>query len=282
MALTLQNLLVKACYNLGVLSYGTATGGTTTTVVDSSKSSANDESAEVDVWKNGTMFITYDAAGGSAAPEGEMGAISAFASSTGTFTVPTMTAAVAAGDRYSFTSELYPLLELIKAANDGLQDLGDLDGMYTTLSFANGTLYYSLPAAIKEVHKVELLSPSNVYNEVYNWKYTESLPGIASQLEFNHNLPYEDTLRVHYRGRHPTLTAYNSVVSEFVDDELAMLATVNKAMEWQVSRSQGSQDFDKQKWNDIKMQLAQKKLEIKPQQKYRRKFLFTFDHASFR
>ena len=107
MAFTLSNLLVGAFQGLGQMTIGNkATGGSTTTVVDSTQANTARDNA----WKNGAMFITRDAGGASAAPEGQFQRISAFTNSSGTFTVETaFSTAVAAGDIYGYTSPYYPL-----------------------------------------------------------------------------------------------------------------------------------------------------------------------------
>lgn len=85
--------------------YGTATGGGTTSIVDTvrmANGGLNDDFAE------GWAYILKDAGGSAAAPEGEIQPLSAFVASTGTATIGTVTAAVATGDEYAIFTVIHP------------------------------------------------------------------------------------------------------------------------------------------------------------------------------
>src|SRR3990167_4855959 len=122
MAFNLSELLQRMYRELGQLNLAKATGGSTTTVVDSTLSGKFSDGFMVD----GALFIVRDAGGASAAPEGEFNRLSAYVDSTTTFTVDTaFTTAPASGDLYGYASQLFPLQQAIQAANDGLMLLGD-------------------------------------------------------------------------------------------------------------------------------------------------------------
>jgi len=71
-----------------------ATGGSVSTIIDTNSRFTADNAL-----LNGTAFVTLDAGGAAAAPEGEYRAITGYAASTETFTVGTnFSVAVAAGD----------------------------------------------------------------------------------------------------------------------------------------------------------------------------------------
>src|SRR3990167_11523643 len=115
MAYTLSNLLRDSLSHIGILKYGLATGGSTTTVVDT-----NHEAGEKDSdWKHGTAIILRDSGGAGAAPEGEFSRISAYAPNTSTFTLAsTLTASPASGDRYGIARPTFHHEELIELSND--------------------------------------------------------------------------------------------------------------------------------------------------------------------
>lgn len=87
--------------------YGTATGGSTSTVVDTGmlQSSAYPDDKYKGMWAR----IEYDAGGNAAAPEGEIRPVTSSTASSGTATVnPVYSAAPAAGDRYQLWAFMHP------------------------------------------------------------------------------------------------------------------------------------------------------------------------------
>ncbi len=87
--------------------YGTATGGSTSTIVDTGmlKSSGYRD----DRYKGMFARIEYDAGGAAAAPEGDIRPITASVGSTGTLTAsPDFSAAVASGDKYQLWTFIHP------------------------------------------------------------------------------------------------------------------------------------------------------------------------------
>lgn len=104
----------------GLGEYGTATSGSTTTIVNTGrlKNAQYPSNRYVNAWAR----IGKDAGGAGAAPEGELGACSAYAPSTGTVTVPTMTQAVAVGDGYQmFWGAVHPQ-DILDALDDALRE----------------------------------------------------------------------------------------------------------------------------------------------------------------
>lgn len=77
-------------------------------------------------------------------------------------------------------------------------------------------------------------------------------------------------IRVWYRGPHPDLYAYNDVVNETIDPELAILAGTFKALEWRVSRAGGADPFETQRLNDAKVEFARRSVSDSPEKPKRR------------
>ena len=96
---TLSNILRDSLVKLGQLQVFTATGGTTTTIVDSDLGGTDSD------FVRGTMVVIRDAGGASAAPENEFAEITAYTSSTGTLTgaASSFTVAPASGDTYGLS-----------------------------------------------------------------------------------------------------------------------------------------------------------------------------------
>lgn len=91
----------------GLGATGQATGGTQTTIVDTTRlqSSQYDSKDHVGGWAR----ISYDAGGLGAAPQGEQGAVTAYAPSTGTITIdPAISVAPATGDWYELWHSINP------------------------------------------------------------------------------------------------------------------------------------------------------------------------------
>src|SRR3990167_10189764 len=98
---------------------GKATGGNTTTVVDSDLIGKYD----TDAYKDAMLFIhsTTDAL----APQSQFRKITGYADDTGTFTVDTaFTAAVGAGDYYSIADPQFKLIPTLRVISDALRSFG--------------------------------------------------------------------------------------------------------------------------------------------------------------
>lgn len=131
----------------------TATGGTTTTVVDSGRPSSGED------FKHWWLSIDTDAGGAGAAPEGEERAVSAYDASTGTFTVPiAFTAAPASGDTYSvrrLVSKTFIDEVINQAIDEGQKMFVDVQVDETTRT-QEDTVEYSLPTGTKHAYQIWL------------------------------------------------------------------------------------------------------------------------------
>jgi hypothetical protein len=136
---------------LGVARQGTATSGSTTTLIDTGRSEVDD------AFNGGTVWIISDAGGASAAPEGEWATISDWVNSTGTATISTLTASVGDGDVYVIATARYPLDVLISAINSELIKYWVPRWDKTSLDVIADQSEYTLPSGI---HKYNLI---NVY-----------------------------------------------------------------------------------------------------------------------
>ena len=130
MSYTLSTLLVDVYGELGQLTVSTATGGTTSTIVDSKQGDQHGDEDSI-MW---SAFIIEDAGGESAAPEGEMALVTSYTDSTGTFTsaASSWTVAPATGDIYAWANDFYPYYDTIRALNRGLKALGEIPLVDTT------------------------------------------------------------------------------------------------------------------------------------------------------
>jgi hypothetical protein len=245
--MNLFDVLEEVYKRLGQWNESVATGGTTTTIVDSKLAGEGSD----DDWVEGAAFIVYDAAGASAAPEGELRRISDYTDSSGTFTVDTaFSAAPAAGDRYAYTSSYFPYQTMISIVNTALQGLGDIPVVDENISTAAGQTEYELSTTLKRYPPYQVLiqgntsdSNDNAWIEKSDWYYEPATAGSSAYLVFKRQPTSGRTLQVWYRVPHPYVQAATDSIYEGFHQELVTRAVVYQAYLWQNARLQGGDDF---------------------------------------
>lgn len=255
MAFTLGQLLIATLRSLGQLNDYTATGGSTTTAVLPDIPDAAD-----DEYKGGTAFVVYVSTG--LAPQFEYSRISAYNASTFTVTFAALSAAVASGHRIGIAQSFYPMETAIACANDGLRMLGDVpDVDVVTLTSDNQVTEYTWavdwkrkpPTKIQVQTSDGTVALDNEWRDVQDWYAVPAAPGTAGKIIFREKLMETGkAIKVWYEAPHPQLTASTSVISEFINPELAIAATAEKLLEWQARRTQGNDPFLLQTLNDAK------------------------------
>lgn len=260
---TLSNIAVRAWRELGFGVDITATGGSTTTVVD-----ANTKYTTTNSLQGGTAVVVRDAGGASAAPEGEYGRISAFSGTT--FTIDTVSAAIASGDSILLANPKIPLTQMIQAINNGITDLGFIAGINTSITTTADTTEYTLPVALKSDDLIDVMyqgrtgnSADNEWISIKSQSHVEPSAAGSTAIIYLPFLPTSRTVRIIYNGYHPLLTAYNSTINEQVSETLATAAAIDKALTWLVSKRGNSAlgTFLIQRWNDAKQTLEKWRLE---------------------
>jgi hypothetical protein len=271
MGFTLFDLILHACESLGKINESVVTGGTTSTLVDSTQTAAR--SRFTDDVMDGIIFLTHDVLGTSVAPEGEFGRITSFTESTGTYG-GTWTVAPAAGDTYAWTSQEYPLQRMIGLANEGLQRIGNIPLVdKTTLDTDGDNTEYACSAAWKyKPTRVDIQgntgnTSDNQWQKVNSWEYEPSAAGSSGLII----LPYQPSgskgIRVWYMAKHPYVSSAASVINEHIEPELATLSLVAKALGWNCKRSNGANKFLIQAWNQAEQEF-QSRLSINPRPSY--------------
>lgn len=246
MSLILSDVLQAGFRKLGQLNTGKATGGTTTTIVDSTLANKSKDN----IWTDGAAFIIRKGTGTGAAPENEMQRISAYANATGTFTVDTaFTASPASGDRYGYTSGQYPLQQMIDAVNDALSAMGDVDLVDTvTLSTTAVTTEYTNAVAWKRAapYRIDMqgrlnaTSTDNRWLERINFRVQPAAAGVTGKIIFDDYTLSGRALRVWYRDAHPQVNLYSDFIHESINPQVMVQAFVVEALDWQNQRTQGA------------------------------------------
>jgi hypothetical protein len=204
MAKTLFDLTYQLARLLNTLTEGVATNGSQTTIIDTVERTEAD-----DFWNGGTAWITYDAGGAGAAPQGEYSFVSDFVQSTGTVTLrSTLTAAVAANDRYAIAPLRYPLHLLIQKINEAISVIEKTD--LSTVVIAAEQTEYSLPTDLLELKEVWLGangddSDDNRWYQVYDWEVQKSDTGTADKLVFMRQHATDTAVKLVYLMDHAAL-----------------------------------------------------------------------------
>lgn len=237
MAILRSDLWGSVARNLGgVYLESTATGGTTLTIVDTTALQGQYADDYLnDCW----VSIITDAGGAHAAPEGQSRRVSDFVGSTGTITVPTaFSASPANGDTYRLWS-VAPKAELLDAVAEALR--AAWPAFYqrvvdTSLSFADDTYEYTLPAGIEYLQEVEIQGngDSDYYEPVHNWR-TRKESGGTRTLILDHTQSYTTGYSLRLVGIGPLDYPANdytavSVQAEYEDALLQYVASYGAAL----------------------------------------------------
>jgi len=236
---------------------GVATGGTTTTIVDSTLSA---KPYTENRFRNWIAFIsrTTDAA----APQYQYGIATAYVKSSGTITIPTVSATVGSGDEYALCKPDIPLYTAIKLVNDALNALS-YSLVDTSLTSDGETSRYTLPIATKGMrpYSIHLRDTDYTLYDAPNWEIESAAAGSTETLVFK-QMPIDAmTIVIDYAALHPQLTAYSSSVSEKIHPELARKAVVERFLHWKMLPKRRKLDIAN--WEQAKSELEMAKREYK-------------------
>ena len=232
----------RVAREVGGVTEGVATSGSTTTIVDTRVLRQAD-----DYWNQGMAWILRDSAEGSAAPEEEFGEITDFVASTDTATIGTATAgsgdpftvAVAAGDRYAVTTSRYPPGQLIMAVNAALQDLGPIETSdITSITSASAQTEYSLPLAanadVRAVYFQGRLNDTNDnrWEKIEGWTIRRTAIATADLLILPFQYVTGRLIRVDYMQEHPELDDAADHIKEEVNLNQIVIEAAVRILQW--------------------------------------------------
>jgi hypothetical protein len=234
---TLSTVTYRTARELGVVAEGEATGGTTTTLIDTLNLTQAD-----DYWSGGSVWILDDAGGAGAAPEGEWARVTDFDNGTSKATIEAITVAPAAGDHYAIGKKRYPLDILIQKVNQALEDLGKITITDTTsVDTAANQTEITLPAAIDYDNLREVWLQTQTGDADDNrwdlldkdkWYVQKTATGTQDLLVFRYQLPTSRDLKLVYVDKHPQLYDYNDKVDESVDPIRLVYEAAARCIMW--------------------------------------------------
>lgn len=220
MATTLFDLALMLTRRIAEPVEGTATGGSTTTLLDTART-------EPDDYFNGGIILFRS--GNNA---NKYAKITDFALSTGTFTFATQSLACAATNAYTAGGPRFPQDTIIMAINMALNEIKYMEVDETVVVVADQE-EYTLPAGVGDVRVVQ-------YGEAGSWKLSTSWTEENGQLFFL-NPPTDGTMRIHYVKRHAELTSATSTIvaaaERMIDRIIAKAAMYS--YQWAIRRAKG-------------------------------------------
>ena len=234
MSKTLFDCTLELARVLGVLTEGVATGGSTSTLIDTVERTEAD-----DYWNGGTAWITYDAGGLGAAPQGEYSVITDHVQSTSTLTLRGVTTAVASSDRYAVAGVKYPLQILIQKVNEALPVIEKVD--ITTITIAANQKEYSLPSDVWTLKQVWLQtntgdSDVNDWEQLFDWTVKKSATGTANVLVLERQFDSGVVLRLHYLTDHQVLRAATDKLDDSIHINLVVYNAAVGALLWRKAK----------------------------------------------
>jgi hypothetical protein len=224
---TLFDIALRVYDELGELTYGVATGGSATTLVDSGLGGADDD------YNSGTVFVV-EADG--ASPEGEFAEVTDYTTSTGTLTfsgsgIKGMAGTPASGDEYAVATKRYTLDKIRGVVNRALSKIL-IPTVDESLSTAATTKEYTIPAVandgLRRVYISQVSTASNEgWVEMFNWRQE------TNTLIFREQPVTGQTIKLVYMAGHTRLAANSDALSSYVPlnravAEALYLATVDR------------------------------------------------------
>lgn len=255
-----------------------ATGGSTTTAIDTKLADELADSNEDDIYNGGTLMVVEDAGGLFAAPEGEFSRITDYVAGTTTLTVsPALTVAPAVGDRILIVPPDFPLYDMIEVVNDALKYLSRLPRYDVSITTTSNQTEYTLPLALKgatlldvEVQGITTDANDNRWMSVPNWREAFAAAGSTGTFRL---LQYASgyIVRIAYLAEHPRVDAFDDYIDEFLDRNLVHACVFAHVLQWKNDRdrlSGGADDntvaLEQKAWSQLDREMVRNRPAIPP------------------
>lgn len=215
------------------------TDGSNTVAVDTKMAELLGEGNVDNFLLGGTLIVVEDAAGAHAAPEGEVGYISAYDSGLTTITIETaLSAPMGVGDKVMYSGSDFPLYDMIEQVNHALHHLQEIPVPDESITIANGQTVYDLPVGLRGEQLIDVLIQTNLtvgdeqYIPVEGWSYVpQTAPSQPTKLVLPY-LPAGFKVRLIYSGIHPRVALWNDTISEYLHPDLVHAVVFAHAIQW--------------------------------------------------
>ena len=231
MTIKLFDLAWKVVVELGTARVSKATGGTTTTLIDTNGLKL----VENDYYNEGTLFILRADA---AAPENEFSKISDFVQTSKTITVyDAFTIAPAAGDTYGVSNRRFPLYLIQAKINNALYMDGYIPGEDTSITTVASQTEYTMPSGVSRDLRQVLVQTNNDSNmnewtPVVNFKVQKTATGTGDTLILAYELEAGRTLWLRYATQHAELITAASELDESIHPDRIVYGACAELLRW--------------------------------------------------
>jgi hypothetical protein len=262
---TLFDLHIGAHEKVGTINYSVSSAGSSLKLNDETESTAHAD----DQFNAGTIYIID----GSSNLAGKFVRIADYDASSGEYTWSSGslgtsgggTTAIGANVNYGRATPEFNLQLMNRLSNAALRTLGPFVYVDRTMQSSANQRVYTLTtlAARSDLFRVDIQTRTGSttdnpgWTELHGWYLEPSTVGGGHNIIFPRYLPANRDIRVFYEGDHQNITTSTASVDARIHPELATLALVEKMYEFRNSRARGAQEFDVQRWNDAKRQLAE-------------------------
>ena len=215
---TFYDLIKELAHNIGDTRESVATGGSATTLIDTTLSEANG------LFNGGTLLIDQ------ATPVTPR--VTTFVSASGTFSFSAIGTAVTAGTGYTAIQPRYPLDVLKRMINLALLESERYMEIDTSLTLVADQELYALPIGVTDVRRVEIGTVNESWDKHYAWRVEDGY------LRFLNWIPSDtsQTVRLHHAVQHAPLSALADVLDDRISRHRLMICAIYHALNWRVSK----------------------------------------------
>ncbi len=269
-AFTLFDLHVNAHEQVGTINYGESSASTgTTSIEDQTISTAHVD----DQFNGGTIYFIKSADTNTTALfiNQQFERILDYDASSGQYTFGALVTSggtsglLTTSISYGVATPEFNLQLMNRLSMAALRTLGPFVYMDRSLQSSGNQKVYQLStvATRGKPFRIDIMGRSGSsqdnpdWTELHGWYMEPSTVGAGQRVVFPRSLPSGRDIRIYYEADHPEVTASTAIIDGRIHPELATLALVDKMYQYRNSRSRGAEEFDVQRWNDAKRQLAE-------------------------
>lgn len=221
---TVAEISLKVMKEVTDVITGTATGGSTTTLIDTTLLTTQPN----DHFNNGRIWIL------SGTHAGKVFAITDFVQSTGTVTFAAVTGAIAAGVRYAIARNAYPWDQVVSAIQSAL-DTTYITALDSTLTGDGQTLEFTLPSGVFDVLRIETEDTADAHSGKYPAHHWREIHNGKIRFDFGYAPDDDYTIHVYYKSYHPELTDYTTTINNEIDVEWLRYKAAQELLWWGVT-----------------------------------------------